>query len=455
MSAAIAEHAKPWTDRWTDLVYHPVQAELWTSGARFRVVPAGRRSGKTELAKRFLVIQAMMFSSHSDGRFFLAAPTFDQARDIFWDDLVRLIPEWFIAKRGRTKAINENRMTIRLINGATIRVIGMDKPQRLEGKPIDGIVVDEIADCKPGIFKNHLRPALSTRGRLGWAWFIGVPEGRNHYYLMWKDATSGKRKDWAGFTWHAADIIDAEEIEAAKEELDPHTFRQEYEGEFLDYEGQAYHQFDPEVHAAGIVRYNPLDDLHLCFDFNPAPGVMAISHVRKPPQWLSAAPEDELIPCFFDEIWIERNSNTYKVCDRFLEKYKAHEGRIYVYGDASGGANYSSSVAGSDWELVTEKLRPVFGSRLRFRVPRKNPYVRPRLNSVNARLRNAAKHVRMAVDRNCQHTIMSLEGTTLDESGDIEKPPGDLVTHLSDALGYFIHTRWPCDGGNELDIDVA
>ncbi len=47
----------PLTPRWTELAYHPEQARLFCSAARFRVVAAGRRSGKTELAKRFLVMK--------------------------------------------------------------------------------------------------------------------------------------------------------------------------------------------------------------------------------------------------------------------------------------------------------------------------------------------------------------------------------------------------------------
>src|SRR5574337_37059 len=72
--------------RWYALKEHAVQLALINavpSGIRFPLVPAGRRSGKTERFKRFLVKQASAVS----GQYFAAAPTHDQAKKIFWDDL--------------------------------------------------------------------------------------------------------------------------------------------------------------------------------------------------------------------------------------------------------------------------------------------------------------------------------------------------------------------------------
>ena len=49
-------------NRWYELKEHPVQRALVNAvenGVRFPIVPAGRRSGKTERAQRFLARQAM------------------------------------------------------------------------------------------------------------------------------------------------------------------------------------------------------------------------------------------------------------------------------------------------------------------------------------------------------------------------------------------------------------
>ncbi len=75
------------TRRWTPLRYHPVQQAYWSSPHRFNTIPAGRRSGKTELAKRKLVKRALAGTKFDPPRFFAGAPTREQAKRIFWDDL--------------------------------------------------------------------------------------------------------------------------------------------------------------------------------------------------------------------------------------------------------------------------------------------------------------------------------------------------------------------------------
>ena len=64
--------------RWYPLKEHAVQRELVNDMVRFKVVTAGRRSGKTERVKRLMVREAMQVS----GQYFAAAPTRDQAKRI-------------------------------------------------------------------------------------------------------------------------------------------------------------------------------------------------------------------------------------------------------------------------------------------------------------------------------------------------------------------------------------
>src|SRR5688572_970130 len=100
------------TPRWYPLRPHPEQMRLIRSGARFKVVPAARRSGKSERAKRNLIIQALKESAQGrwlDYRYFAAAPTRDQARQIFWNDLKAMIPRRLLGGR-----IRESELTIPL-----------------------------------------------------------------------------------------------------------------------------------------------------------------------------------------------------------------------------------------------------------------------------------------------------------------------------------------------------
>jgi len=145
------------------LRYHAVQSQYWNSPFRFNVVPAGRRSGKTELAKRKLILRAMappMYggSPYPRANYFFSAPTYNQVKRIYWQDVKDMIHPDFIAAK------SESELWIRLINDNTIYLMGLDKPERMEGFPWDGGIIDEIANIKPDAWEANIRPALSDRG---------------------------------------------------------------------------------------------------------------------------------------------------------------------------------------------------------------------------------------------------------------------------------------------------
>lgn len=155
-------------------------------------------------------------------------------------------------------------------------------------------------------------------------------------------------------------------------------------------------------------------------------------------------PSGEMGTGVIGEVWIPRGSNTVMVSKKLLTDWGDHRGRIFVYGDATGGARGSAKVMGSDWQLVKEVLKPAF-ERIFFRVPRENPRERARVNAVNSRLRSVEGLVRMQIDaRYAPHVVRDLEGVVIVEggSGELDKGTADL-THISDALGYYIAAEYP------------
>lgn len=440
------------TPRWTKLRYHKIQNALWHCKDRFVVVPAGRRSGKTELAKRKIVQKALSWHATNDGRFICAAPTHGQARRIYWDDLKALVPqECLLTPDKPSNSISESGSTIKLWNKARLQVIGMDKPERAEGYPIDGIILDEYGNMKRDAWPKHIRPALSTDKRLGWAWLIGVPEGRDHYYEAAKYAMSvmGKQESWEDswsyYTWFSADILSPIEIAAAKRELDELTYRQEYEGSFINFTGRAYYNFDRSTNCKAC-NYDPRLDLILCFDFNVEPGTAVIVQ------------EIDGDTCVIDEVYIPRNSNTYRVCDRILSKYAEHPSLVYVFGDATGGARGSAKIVGSDWDLIRNKFDPIFGDRLTYMVGRQNPTERLRVNAVNSRVKNVEGECHLFVNPvACPNTVNDFECVVLLEggSGEIDKGADRTKTHLTDGLGYYIASRFPIRKRNLTDDDCV
>lgn len=412
---------------------HSVQSALVSSPARFRVVPAGRRSGKTERAKRYLISRLMRSAEdgRSDARFFAAAPTRDQAKAIYWADLKAMIPPMLLAGPP-----SETSLTIRLLTGAELCVVGMDKPERIEGRPWDGGILDEFANMKPRAWAENVRPALSDRK--GWCWLIGVPEGRNHYYDLWKRATSGEDPEWAGFTWKSVDILDPSEVASAKRDLDPLVFEQEYEASFINFSGRAYYPFTEALHCARL-EYNPRAPIGFCFDFNVEPGVAAIVQEQRLPNGQEGTG-------VIGEVHIPTNSSTPAVCRRLIKDWGAHQGLVRLYGDATGGARGSAKVDGSDWDIIKAELRGVFGDRLESRVPQANPPERARVNAVNSRLLSTDGVVRLMVDpAKAPHVVKDFEGVRTLEggSGEIDKKATPNLTHISDATGYYVERDFP------------
>jgi len=436
-------------NRWYPLRYHSKQAEMSRSDARFIVNASGRRSGKTELVKRLAIQRAMDFIKFDDGRFIFGAPTIPQARQIYWNDLKRFtnIPGL------RLKAPNESRLEITLFNGARLQVHGLDKPERVEGDPIDGIVLDEYGNMKPSVWDEHVRPGLDTPDREGWAMFIGTPEGRNHYYKIYRRATTDTTGRWQSFHWPSWEILTEEAIEEARRDLDEMTFRQEYGGEFVNFGGRAYYCFDPDIHATRRLPYDPEKPIALCFDFNVSPGIAVICQEHptydsrgNQLEWCKGIPnlDPAGVTCVIGEVWIDRNSNTPKVCKVFTKNWKnKHRSEVHCFGDATGGARHTSQTEGTDWDLIWEYLKPEFPGRLHLYNKRSNPPERVRVNSVNSRLQTADGFVHCLVDPyEAPHLMEDLDTVTCDEAGELDKKTDKRLTHPSDAFGYYIEAEF-------------
>jgi len=382
-----------------------------------------------------------MGSAFDAPRFFAAAPTREQAKRIYWNDLKRLVPA--AAIRGKP---SETELTIPLWHGGELFVFGMDKPERIEGAPVDGGILDEYANIKARAWGENVRPALSDRN--AWCDLIGVPEGRNHYYDVYQTAVAEQMSgstEWAAFTWHSADILPPSEIAAARRDLDALTFSQEYEASFVNFAGRAYYGFSDANKARLVPRYDPRGPLIFCLDFNVSPGVAAVV------QSLRLAPDDAPVTGVIGEVWIEDNSTTEIVCRKLATDWGTHQGRVEVYGDATGGARGTAQVSGSDWDIAKRMLRGTFGDRVSFHVKSANPKERSRVNAVNTRCCAGDGTRRLFVDPSAApHVVKDLEGVpTVDGgSGEIDKKKHPRLTHISDALGYYVEYRFPINAGS-------
>lgn len=204
-----------------DFSLHPSQGQVWTDGARFRIVVAGRRWGKSRLAAMEIIKEGLEGTKDA----FYVAPTFQQARDIMWDMLLDL-------GRPVIKNVRSQEGCIELVNGRKIYIKGSDRPDTMRGVGLSFVVIDEYADMKPLVWEQILRPALAdVKGR---ALFIGTPKGRNHFYDLVEKAENDDTGTWSCYHFTSKDnpYLPVEEVEAARLEMSSMNFRQEFEASF-------------------------------------------------------------------------------------------------------------------------------------------------------------------------------------------------------------------------------
>jgi predicted phage terminase large subunit-like protein len=200
----------------------PWQQDVFGDKTRFKIVAAGRRTGKSRLAAWLLIINALQTEK---GQVFYVAPTQGQARDIMWTTLLEL-------GNPVIKSSHINNLQITLINGCTISLKGADRPETMRGVSLKFLVMDEYADMKPSVWEQILRPALADQK--GDAMFIGTPMGRNHFYELYRYAEledDDSYKAWH-FTSYDNPLLDPDEIDTAKKSMSSYAFRQEFMASF-------------------------------------------------------------------------------------------------------------------------------------------------------------------------------------------------------------------------------
>ena len=209
---------------------HEAQQTVKDDPARWKILCAGRRFGKSRLGVQLCLEQAL-----DGGRVWWVAPTFAIAR-VGWRDVVAAASE-FPKEAGVNIKIGD--MEVTFPSGGSISVKSADNPQRLRGEGLNYLVMDEAAFVREETWTEVLRPTLTENK--GSALFISTPIGMdNWFYHLWEKAETAE--DWARFQFPtvANPIIDPSEVESAREDLGELVFAQEYLAEFISEGAQIF-----------------------------------------------------------------------------------------------------------------------------------------------------------------------------------------------------------------------
>ena len=199
---------------------HVGQQQIVENPARFKVVMCGRRFGKTALGIREACDVAI--AGHPVGWF---APTYKYVLEVWRELLQRLQP--IIARS------NDQERRIELVTGGVIEMWTLDTPDPGLGRKYKLAVIDE-AGIVPDllmIWQRAIRPTLVDLS--GHGLFLGTPRGRRHgFMVLFNRGNDPHDPDWASFRAKTLDnpYIPVEEVEAARRELPPEVFAQEFEG---------------------------------------------------------------------------------------------------------------------------------------------------------------------------------------------------------------------------------
>ena len=255
-------------DNSNNISLHPAQAEIANDPHRFRVVNCGRRFGKTVLAIYEMVGKA---SFTRDGKIAYIAPTYQQSRDICWNQLKKIVSPI-------TKVVNESRLEITIYNNtdllpqyapklgekakkqntSTIVLRGWEAVETLRGQYFDFLVIDEVASMKnfwTG-WNEVLQPTLTDKA--GEVLFLSTPKGCNHFYDLFNN--EHRSPDYKSFHFTSYDNIHLQkkEIESIRANTPNDAFEQEYMAEFKKMQGLVYPEFSREKH---LISQEDLDRL--------------------------------------------------------------------------------------------------------------------------------------------------------------------------------------------------
>jgi hypothetical protein len=256
---------------------HDGQRQVHDHPARFKVVMCGRRWGKSAYGIRWLCDAAI--AGERCGWF---APNYKYAGDAWRELVTRLAPI--------TESKNEQDRRIELKTGGIVEVWTLDSPDPARGRKYHRVVIDEAGIVRDllDLWQAAIRPTLVDFG--GKAVILGTPKGRRHGFMTLFQRGESEDAEWQSFRASTLDnpYIPPEEVQAARHELPPEVFRQEFEGIPTDDGANPFGLEAIRASVAPLSEQRPVVfgvDLARSLDFTVVIGLDAWGHVCHVERW--------------------------------------------------------------------------------------------------------------------------------------------------------------------------
>ena len=242
--------------------------------------------------------------------------------------------------------------------------------------------------------------------------------------------------EWDIFTWHSADILPPDVIDAAKRRMSTRQYKQEYEASFETASGKIYEDYSSDNHVFTHIESH--EQLLWMHDFNYTPMSSAVGVIRNTKDLY-----------LLDEV-VLASAVARQSALEFCERYKNHKNRkILLFGDPAGKAGEKHGHA-SDYTEIENVLKSNQWEVIR-RVKAAAPAIRDRQNAVRAKIKNAAGEVSLYVNPKtapyCHKglaTVQTKKGSTfLEEDSDYQ--------HITTAIGYCVDHIWPVSSKKDFE----
>lgn len=301
----------------------------------------------------------------------------------------------------------------------------LDNPERIVGYEVADSVVDELDTLKQADAERCWQQIIARNrqkkpdGSLNTVGVATTPEGFRFVYDRWEKSPSEGYRLIRASTYSNERNLPAGYIDSLKRSYPSQLIQAYIEGRFVNLTaGAVYPDFDrAKNHTPETIQEG--EELHLGLDFNVYNCTASVGVIRLG------------VPKILGELVKMRD--TPHVISTIKEKYPGRA--IHVYPDASGQSNKTVNATESDILLLRQ-------AGFQVHVPARNPFVKERVMAVNALICNSVGERKLLINTLAAPTITEcLEQQIYDRNGEPDKTEGK--DHAPDALGYFIHQRWP------------
>ena len=432
---------------------HLKQRQFMLSPARFKALVWGRRSGKSLGIALYTMLKAL----EKPGNYYIVAPTYTQAKSIYWNDILKvLVPQAIIKKTDESELYIEfepihYKMETKHILGynidsdhtgietpSRIYLKGANNPDSLRGVSLAGAVLDEFAffQYANDTWRKIIRPALADQR--GWAIFSSTPDGVHNSFFDVVESAKAVMAEFADpdnnpkWYYSHATMLDNTSIPHRVEEWNDtkaeyvrdgkiDEWVQEWEAKFTTPSSLVYNEFDDEYHVINpniIPRENVTFAIGMDFGLKD-PFAAVFVAIDRDDNWY-----------IYDEIYLP-DLPVDKIAT-ILHQKMGDQYFSRIIGDSAGAteiASLKSKALGDERVYVTPAKKGKDSIRGGIRQVKTKLYVREHTGKP-----------KLFVGRNCRATIKEFQSykRLRDAWGEVSETPEDKNNHLMDALRYLV-----------------